>query len=257
MTDSQTPLDPRELIATGCRILAQQEVSYASFGHVSHRAPGSDTILIKGKGAQDPGLRFTTVDDVLEVDFDGLRVAGREGLQPPSEVFIHLGLYERNPDLTSVVHVHPEYAVALTIGGRTIQPVIGAYGGGRIAARGVPTYPRSVTVASPDLGREFAEFMDGHRIAMMQGHGATVVGDGVEDAVTRAISFNDLARLTYRALLLGEPTLIADEEVAAMRKPQQSNRTRGSAGGAAATLATWRHYCALEAASSTASTISA
>lgn len=244
--------DPRNLIARACRMLAQQRVSYASFGHVSYRPPGSDTILIKGKGAQDSGLRFAGPGDVLEVDFDARKVNGRDGLQPPSEVFIHLGLYERNPGLTSVIHAHPEFAVLLTIGGKEIRPIIGAYGGGNIAARGIPTYPRSITVADPKHGKEFAAFMDGHTIAMMQGHGVTVVGDSVEDATVRAIAFNDVARLTYRAYLLGEPTLIPAEDLAVIRTPRTEKRSRGAAGGRSGVLATWNHYAALEAVSRTA-----
>ena len=232
-----------DIVATSCRILGNLNITHGSLGHVSYRGPGAETFLIKGKGPDEVGLRYTTPADIIEVDFHATKVRGAEGLQPPSESYIHLWLYRRNPGLRCVIHVHPEHAVLLTICGIEIQPIYGSYGtGSRIAVQGVPVYPRSRTVADDELGREFAEFMGEHTVAMMHGHGITVVGASVQEATVRTIAFDQLATMTYKAHLLGAPKLIAEDEIERLRRPEEVNRRRGSAGGVASTLATWRYY---------------
>jgi ribulose-5-phosphate 4-epimerase/fuculose-1-phosphate aldolase len=232
-----------EVVATSCRILGVLGITHEALGHVSWRAPGGDTFLIKGKGRNQAGFRYTTAADVIEVDFEANVVNGPEGLQPPSETFIHLWLYRLNPDVRSVIHVHPEHAVLLTICGIDIRPIYGSYGGeSRLAVKGVPVYPRSRTVTDHELGREFAEFMGDHQVGLMRGHGATVVGSSVQEATVRTIEFNRLATMTYKAHLLGTPQLIADDEIERLRRPLESNRPRGAAGGDASTLANWRYY---------------
>jgi hypothetical protein len=117
-------------------------------------------MLIKGKGPAEAGLRYTTEDDILEVDFDAEKVSGPPGLQPPSESFLHIWLYKLNPEVRSVVHVHPETAVLLTVCEKPILPVYGAYGPGVTSAvEGVPVYPRSIRISDHRLGEDFARFM--------------------------------------------------------------------------------------------------
>lgn len=232
-------------VAEGCRILGRLGLSHAALGHVSQRLPG-EAMLIKGKGRDEVGLRDTRPADILEVGFDAQKIAGPDGLQPPSESFLHIWLYKQNDDVRSVVHVHPEAAVLLTICDKEIRPIYGAFGpGARMAAEGVATYPRSVRIASDELGADFAAFMGRRQHALMRGHGATVTGASVEDAVVRAIHLNELVSMTYKAYLLGEPRPIADEDLGDVLATGQPGAARGSAGGQAGVLATWRHYRSL------------
>lgn len=232
-----------ELVAQGCRILGKLDLTHAALGHISYRLGDSETMLIKGKGPQEVGLRYTTAEDILRVDFHADKLSGAEGLQPPSESYLHIWLYRKNPRLRSVVHVHPEHAVLLTVVGKEVLPIYGAYGAGaRLGVEGVPTYQRSVTIHDDRLGEEFAEFMAGRQVALMRGHGVTVTGSGVEDVVVRTLALNELVTMNYKAYLLGEPRPILDEDLAEFRKPLDPARRRGSAGGDAGMLATWRYY---------------
>jgi len=201
---------------------------------------------IKGKGADEAGLRYTSPDDVVRVDFQGNKVSGREDLRPPSESFIHIWLYKMNPSVRSVIHVHPEHAVLLTICDKEILPIYGCYGpGARIAIDGVPTYPRSILIDDDERGKELATCMGEKKVALMKGHGISVVGSSIEDATVRALAMNELCTITYKAYLLGNPTRIPDEEIEEIGEPLDVNRPRGSAGGDAWTRSVWRYHCAL------------
>jgi L-fuculose-phosphate aldolase len=233
-----------ERIAESCRILGKLDLTHGAFGHVSYRAEGSPTILIKGKGIEEAGVRYTEVADILEVDFDAEKVDGPDGLQPPSESFIHLWLYRANPELRSVIHIHPEHAVLLTIVGRELLPIVGAYDlpAAQMAIEGVRTYPRSVTVSNDELGEEFARFVGDAKVVMMQAHGITAAGSSIEEATVRCLTLNRLVTMMYKACLLGEPRSISDEDIAVLGRPTDPSRRRGSAGGEAGMLASYRYY---------------
>ncbi len=234
-------------IAQSCRMLGKLGLTHAALGHVSYRAEGSDTILIKGKGVEEAGLRYTSVEDILEVDFDAEQVDGPDGLQPPSESFIHLWLYRAHPEIRSVAHVHPVPAVLLTIGEREILPIVGAFDipSAQLAIEGVPTYPRSVTVSNDELGEGLASFMGEHQVTMMRGHGLSATGSSVADVTVRCITANRLVSMMYQACLIGEPKPIPAEDIALLSQPLDPARSRGSAGGEAGMLAAFRYYRSL------------
>jgi ribulose-5-phosphate 4-epimerase/fuculose-1-phosphate aldolase len=235
-----------ELVARACRILGKLDLTHGALGHVSWREADSDRMLIKGKGPNEVGLRYTTPDDILTVDFHADKVDGASGLQPPSESYLHIWLYKHNPQVRSVIHMHPEHAVLLTICEKEILPIYGSYGSGaRLAIEGVPTYPRSITIHDDKLGEDFATFMGAKQVALMRGHGITVSGSGVEDATLRTLALDELTRMTYKAYLLGTPKPIPVEDMDEYRRPLDQNRPRGTAGGHAGMMATWRYYCML------------
>jgi ribulose-5-phosphate 4-epimerase/fuculose-1-phosphate aldolase len=235
-----------ETIAKSCRIMGKLDMTHAALGHVSYRLPGSDTMLIKGKGPNEVGVRYTRPGDVIEVDFNADKVSGPDGLQPPSESYLHIWLYKKNPEVKSVIHIHPKPAVLLTICNKPVLPIYAAYGPGiRLAIDGVHTYQRSITIHDDKLGEEFATFMGDKKVALMRGHGVSVVGDGIEDATVRSIALNELVTMNYEAYLLGDPQPISDEDLAEMSKPLDPNRQRGSSGGEAGMRAAWRYYASL------------
>ncbi len=234
------------LVAQACRILGRLDLTHAALGHVSLRISDTDTMLIKGKGPGEVGLRYTRERDIISVDFNANKVAGADDLQPPSESYLHIWLYKLRPDVWSVIHVHPEHAVLLTICNTEVLPIYGAYGpGARLAVEGVRTYPRSITIHDDQLGEEFARFVGNSSVALMRGHGVSVVGNGVEDATVRTLALNELVTMNYKAYLLGTPMPISDEDQAAFTRPEESGRRRGSAGGQAGVLAAWRYYSVL------------
>lgn len=217
--------------------------THGSFGHVSVRA-GADSMLIKGKGPGEVSLRHTTAADVIAVGFGVEKLSGRDDLRPPSESFLHAWIYRLRPEVESVVHMHPQSALLLTICGIGIAPVYGAYGhGARLAAQGVPTYDSSLTISDHDRGRAFATFMGEHRACLMRGHGVTATGTSIEDAAVTTMALKELTDITYGAYLTGRvPLPLPDDELAEIARPPGPDRRFGSSGGQAGVLATWSIY---------------
>jgi ribulose-5-phosphate 4-epimerase/fuculose-1-phosphate aldolase len=232
----------RELVAKACRVLGKLELTKSGSGHISARVPGTDTLVIRARGVGETGVRYTTVDEVITVDLGGKKLSGRADLEPPQEVFIHTWLYRTRPEIGSVLHAHPATVVLFTICNKPLLPIYGAYDPTslRLLMEGIPTYPRSVTVSSDALGKEFAAAMVG-RACLMRGHGITTCGKAVEEATLTAIKLNELAEMNYRAYLLGHPQPIPAEEIAQIT----SGRKGGDAQRDAHAAASWRYYCSL------------
>lgn len=229
----------RAQVAQACRIIGKLDLTKAATGHISARVPGTNTILIRARGPDESGVRFTNTDDIITVDFNGKKLAGRDGLEPPQEVFIHTWMYRKRPDVGAVVHAHPATVVLFTICNKPLLPLYGAYDPSslKLLMEGIPTYPRSITVSNDTLGEEFASSMPG-RACLMRGHGITTCGASVQEATITAIKLNELAEMNYRAQLLGNPQPIPDDEIAHITR---GNKEKSEARGAPL----WRYYCRL------------
>ena len=85
----------RAQVAQACRVIGGLGLTKAATGHISARIPGTDTMLIRARGPDEIGVRFTESEDVITVDFSGRKLSGRDGLEPPQEVFIHTWMYKK------------------------------------------------------------------------------------------------------------------------------------------------------------------
>lgn len=231
----------RELVAKSCRMLGGLDLTKAATGHVSQRADDGAHVLIRARGPEEVGVRYTTADEVIKVDLDGRKVDGPDGLAVPQEVFIHTWLYKSRPEVRSVVHIHPPTVVLFTICEKPLMPLYGAYDPSSLylLLEGIPTYGRSVTISNDDLGEEFIAAMGDKAACLMRGHGITTAGASVEEATVTAIKLNELAEMNYRAHLLGDPKPIPDEDVAEYRKRLEK---RGGLSNSPHGPSSWRYY---------------
>jgi ribulose-5-phosphate 4-epimerase/fuculose-1-phosphate aldolase len=229
--------DLKERVAAACRVMGRLHLTREPAGHISARVPGTDHILIKARGESESGVRYTTSDDIITVDADGKALDASAGFVAPREVFIHTWMYKTRPDVNSVIHMHPSTVVAFTIVDRPLLPVYGAYDPASLSLwiKGIPNYDRSVLISNDKLGEELAGAIGDSDVIMMRGHGITTCGDTVEAAGMNAILINELAEMNYKALLIGTPRAIPDEDLAEFKE-----RLGGRRAGAGAAWDTYR-----------------
>ncbi len=240
----------RELVARSCRILGKLNLTKETSGHVSARVAGTDRLLIRARGPGESGMRFTEARDIVTVGLDGHKVYGTDALLPPQEVFLHTWIYRTLPKINSVVHVHPATVVLLTICDQPLLPVYGGYDPRslRLLMDGIPTYQRSVLIASDALGHEFVTAMGKKKACLMRGHGITTAGASVEEATIIAIKVNELAEMNYRAQLLGRARPISDADLDAFRafaareEPMGDGSASEPAREDVRVRALWRYY---------------
>jgi ribulose-5-phosphate 4-epimerase/fuculose-1-phosphate aldolase len=232
----------RETIATGCRILAQHGLAHEILGHVSARIDGTTDMWIRCRSADERGVRYTSADAVQRVDLDG-RGPVEAGYQLPMELPIHGRILAARPEVAAVVHAHPTYAVLCGLADVPLLPIYGAFDTTMVelTSRGIPTYPRSRLINDDHSAAELIAAMDGRDACLMRGHGVTVVGRSVEEAVLRAVRLERLAWFTWQLAAAGRtPSAISDEDLAFFSSDPALGIPR-------ATEWAWRYYVAHEA----------
>jgi L-fuculose-phosphate aldolase len=247
--------DLRVRIARACRVLGKMELTRALRGHISARIPGSNRIFVRARGPAENGVRYTTEDEIVEIDFAGKPVAGMpKGLRTPSEVYIHTEILRARPDVNAVLHLHPPTVVLFTVTGTPLLPIYGAYDpqGLGIALEEPPLFDSAVLINTPELGRQLTATIGDKRACLMRGHGITTAADSVEEASVIALGLNELATMNYQARLLGEPRPISNADREALLPAIERLAVKGAAPGepGESVLAEWRYYCRLTGESS-------
>ena len=186
------------------------------FGHVSLRHPlRPDRFLL----ARSMAPALVTADDVLVFDLDGAPAAA-EGRTVYLERFIHSEIYRARPDVVAVVHSHSPAVVPFSVvRGTRLRPVChmcGFLGAGTpvFEIRDVAGRGSDLLIRDARLGAALARSLGSGAAVLMRGHGATVVGGSLRQAVFRAVYTEIGARLQADAMRLGPVTYLTDDEAA-------------------------------------------
>ena len=108
----------RDLVI-GNRILANEGVVDA-YGHLSVRHPDNPERYLMSC-SRAPGL--VTLADIMEFTLDGEAVDPRDRA-PYAERFIHGAIFERRPDVGSVVHNHSHAVIPFGVTGVKLRPLV-------------------------------------------------------------------------------------------------------------------------------------
>jgi ribulose-5-phosphate 4-epimerase/fuculose-1-phosphate aldolase len=194
--------------AIGNRMLAEFGLSQgvrASLGHVSMRVPGDPNLfVVKGRGYRVDVLSRMRPEDMVVCDLEGNWVDGPPYSLQCSEVKIHSCLYKNRPDVVSVVHVHPDYVVLMSVLENGIKPM--AQEGIGLVTKPLPLYRRTKIITSEEEGQEVARLLGDGEVCLLLGHGAvTASTSGVEGSVLAMVHLEHQARLSYMAMCAAGP----------------------------------------------------
>ena len=210
-----------EDLVAASRVLAMHEVLDA-YGHVSARSDKHPERFIMSRSLA-PAL--VTAADLMELDADSepLRRDRRKGF---IERYIHGEIYRARPEVMAVVHSHSASVIPFGVTRTQLRPI---YHMGSFLWSGAPVFDIRKTKQDNDLlirdrplGQALAGTLGKCTCVLMRGHGMTVVGDSVPEAVFRAIYTEMNARLQLQATRLDGPIeFLSDEEG---RRSTASNR---------------------------------
>jgi ribulose-5-phosphate 4-epimerase/fuculose-1-phosphate aldolase len=205
----------REELATANRILFRQGVVDA-FGHVSARHPESpDRYLLSRNMA--PAL--VTAGDIIMFELDGTPVNDSRPVY--LERFIHGEIYRLRPDVMSVVHSHSPAVLPFSVTRNVrLRPI--SHMGGFLPAQ-TPVFEirlaagdeTDLLIRNSELGEALAQDLGCHSVVLMRGHGLTVVGESLRQAVFRAVYTELNARVQAEAMRLDEVIFLTEREAAA------------------------------------------
>ncbi|MBI3716567.1 MAG: class II aldolase/adducin family protein [Betaproteobacteria bacterium] len=172
-------------------------------GHFSLRVDGDHMLINSGKSVRSA----LTAADIVTIDFDGNLVEGEA--VPPMEFRIHAEIYRRRADVHSVAHTHPLWSTLFTMAGKPILPVIM-----QAAVLGeIRYFEKTASINSQGLGIELAHVLGDHRVAVLRSHGAVIASGSITDTFVFAVYLEETAERQYLASRLGEPHVLATDEV--------------------------------------------
>jgi L-fuculose-phosphate aldolase len=209
----------RQEIVTVCRRLYERGLIAGPDGNISVRV-GSNRILVTPSGMSKVDVQ---PDDLVEVTLQGERVAGYRA--PSSEVYLHVRIYSRRPDVQAVVHAHPPVATGFAVAGEGFEANVLPELTVQLGRVPVVPYATPGTMALPD-GVE--PYLGAHDAFLMANHGAVTIGPSLLVAHQRMESLEHAARIILTARLLGKVNVLNPAQVAELL----SVRARGNVSGA-------------------------
>lgn len=196
---------------TGCHILHYHAVLDA-YGHLSVRSPLDPGVFIMSRYIA-PGT-ISSPDDLIDYHVSNAEPLNPSDTKGYSERHIHSEVYKRHQDVQAVIHSHTESVIPYTISEVPLRPCYHMAGFLGLSSRGFPEIYDAgkflkegdvpdMLVRNSHLGEPLAAcFDDGSVVALMRGHGLTVIGGGIEEVVLRAVYTMKNASIQTAALTM-------------------------------------------------------
>jgi len=203
MTQELTLQEERTAVSELGRQMLEHGLTKGTGGNISARR--GDRVAISPSGMAYDDIE---PEDVSVVDLHGERVDGDR--KPSSEVRMHTDVLRERDDVGGVVHTHSPYASTFASLGQPVEAshYIIAFIGDKIPVAAYETYGTQALAESAlgALGEEY-------NACLLEKHGVLAVGDDIEAAFEVALMAEYCARIHYQALNIGDPDLLADNEI--------------------------------------------
>jgi ribulose-5-phosphate 4-epimerase/fuculose-1-phosphate aldolase len=184
------------LVARAVRICADAQVM-GTQGHCSVRDEADANVMwINNRHSSRTTVR---PDEIVPYDIKAGKRVG-DGIEPPSEHWIHREIYLRRPDVKGIVHSHPEVILALSAAGHRLEPVITT--AAFLPDGGAPVFDSPVLINSEVRSRGMADAMGDASFVVLRQHGAVTHGNSLQQAVVRMVC----AEMNAKAMCKGIPT---------------------------------------------------
>jgi len=178
-----------------------------AFGHVSVRDPKDPKRYLISRSIAPESV---VASDILALDLDSQAVHPEDQDKLLyRERFIHGEIYKVRPDVNAVVHSHSPTVVPFTVTRAKLRPLLHNAG---FLGLGAPLFEirksaghgTDLMILTPDLGKDLARKLGKEAaVVLMRGHGDSVVGPSLPNAVFRAYYTEINARQQLAAITIG------------------------------------------------------
>ena len=209
---ARNPDEAKHMLVLANRALANEGV-FDAFGHISIRNPENDKTFFISR-AISPEL--VTLDDILELDFQGNVVGGNPTYQAFVERSIHCAIYAVRPDVNSISHPHPHEIIPFA---SVDIPLRSIYHQDVTFYEGLPVFKDlppecGMLINNLELAQKLAAKLGSKRGVLIRNHGVVVVGESLPRAVYSTVTLRDSAKILLQTLALGvEVSYLSQEEM--------------------------------------------
>jgi L-fuculose-phosphate aldolase len=192
----------REMIET-CIYMNDRGVNQGTSGNISVRV--EEGFLITPSGVSYNEMEPS---DIVLMKLDASHKGARK---PSTEWRFHRDIMAKKPEVGAVIHLHSMFCTSLSILRREIPAV--HY---MIAAAGGPTIPcvPYVTWGTQELADHILSALEDRTACLLANHGMVCIGPNLKKAAWLAVEVEALAAQYWRALQVGVPYVLSDDEIA-------------------------------------------
>jgi L-ribulose-5-phosphate 4-epimerase len=184
--------------------LPENDLVKMTSGNVSGRDPDTNLVVIKPSGHRYEQL---TPESLVVVDLEGKVVEG--DLKPSVDTDTHLYVYRHRSDVFGVAHTHSVFASTFAARGKPIPPCLTASAmmGGEVPLGDF------VPIGGEAIGKEIVDKIGKALAIVMQNHGVFTIGNSATQAAKMAVEVEDIAKITYFAMLAGDPVILTEDQI--------------------------------------------
>lgn len=197
----------REQLLNTTRKLHELGLNKGTSGNASVR--DGDGFLVTPSGMDVDAM---TPHDMVAMDLDGqLRAKGTNERKPSSEWRFHRDILQARPEINAVIHAHSMFATTMACLHKEIPAfhyMIAVTGGDSIRCAPYALF------GSQALSDNALQALQDRRACLLANHGMIVVGETLNQAMDIAVEVENLCEQYWRALQVGEPPVLSEQEMA-------------------------------------------
>jgi L-fuculose-phosphate aldolase len=198
-------LDLRQALIAACRRMNDLGINQGTSGNASIRLPDGSGLLVTPSGLPYEAM---VPADIVALDWEGNPTGPR---RPSSEWRFHLDILKARPDAGAVLHTHSMFATTLACLGKGIPAfhyMVAVAGGADIRCSPYATF------GTQELSAHAVKALEGRKACLLGNHGMICLEEDIGKALALAVEVETLAAQYWRALQIGEPILLPEEEMA-------------------------------------------
>lgn len=151
-------------------------------------------------------------EQICIVDVNGNKIKVIDGIEPSSDLRMHIEVYRGRKDIRTIMHIHPIYTTTFAVANKVIPPITydSANYGGYIY---IADYDKKKT---DEPGKDLIEKLNLSDACLIESNGAIVVSREIEDVLSKARYIERVAEIYYKSLTLNgfkEPKRFTREEL--------------------------------------------
>lgn len=194
----------KQLVEYG-KLVSKEGLSSGTSGNLSIFLPEEKLVLISPSGI---GYFDTRPEDIVVMNLEGEVVEGDK--KPSSEWHLHTLFYKNKAHARAVVHTHSVYCTTFASLRMPISPVHYVIADTNSYQVPCAHYERYGT---KKLAEEAVKAAGKSDAVLLANHGLVVCGTSLPTAYGLAKEVEYIAEIQYRAMSIGKPVLLTEEEI--------------------------------------------
>jgi ribulose-5-phosphate 4-epimerase/fuculose-1-phosphate aldolase len=205
--------EARQLVYQTAIRLNEVNLIRLSAGNISYRTQDG-MVAITPSGVP---YNVMVPEDIVVIDLDGNIVHAEENCKQSSEYLLHTSILKRLPDVNGVIHTHSYYAITFAALGRELPPVCIEL---LVTGGPIPVVPYALpgTIEVGEMAADILQERPELKGCLLKNHGMVSIGSTLSEAFAYALDIETGARIYHQAIQVGEPELIPQADIEAIRQ---------------------------------------